>query len=177
MDHFVEYDEVQKAISKGSTRSTVRLRSGLSADLRVVPAVSYGSASIDFTGSRAHNIALRKIAVDQGCKVNKYGVFEGKSALPAAPNQRSTTSSGSSLCRRNYARITVKSGRQGRAGWSASTSSVATSCSTRVLRMNLSGDALSDEFFVGAMRQVSGAVIRTLGILATSRLSTMRSWP
>jgi len=87
MDHFVEYDEGQKVISKGSTRSTVRLSSGLSADLRVVPAVSYGSALIYFTGSRAHNIALRKIAVDQGWKVNKYGVFEGEKRIAGRTEQ------------------------------------------------------------------------------------------
>jgi DNA polymerase (family 10) len=81
MDRFVSYDEVTEVVSKGSTRSTVRLRSGLSVDLRVVPEVSYGSALMYFTGSKAHNIALRKIAMDKGWKVNEYGIFEGEERI------------------------------------------------------------------------------------------------
>lgn len=76
MDRFTGYDEVEQVVSKGKTRSTVRLRSGMQVDLRVVPEVSYGSALMYFTGSRAHNIALRKIAADRGWKVNEYGIFE-----------------------------------------------------------------------------------------------------
>jgi DNA polymerase (family 10) len=61
--------------SKGETRSTVRLRSGLQVDLRVVPSESYGAALLYFTGSKAHNVALRDRAIDEGLKVNEYGVF------------------------------------------------------------------------------------------------------
>ena len=76
MDRFTAYEEVEEVVSHGKTRSTVRLRSGMQVDLRVVPEVSYGSALMYFTGSKAHNIALRKIAVDQGWKINEYGMFE-----------------------------------------------------------------------------------------------------
>jgi DNA polymerase (family 10) len=75
MQRFVDYDEVEETISQGDTRATVRLRSGLSVDLRVVAEVSYGSALMYFTGSKAHNIALRTIAVKKGYKVNEYGMF------------------------------------------------------------------------------------------------------
>jgi DNA polymerase (family 10) len=75
---FVEYDEVSDVISQGTTRSTVLLRSGLQVDLRVVAQVSYGAALYYFTGSKAHNIAVRTIAVKKKLKINEYGVFKGK---------------------------------------------------------------------------------------------------
>ena len=78
MDRFVNHDEVREVVSHGTTRSTVHLRSGLQVDLRVLPAVSYGAALHYFTGSKAHNIAVRKRAVTRGLKVNEYGVFKGE---------------------------------------------------------------------------------------------------
>ena len=77
MKAFVAYDEVADVVSKGTTRSTVVLRSGLQVDLRVVPEASYGAALHYFTGSKAHNIAVRKMAVDRGLKLNEYGAFKG----------------------------------------------------------------------------------------------------
>ena len=77
MDKFVDYGEVADVVSHGSTRSTVRLRAGLQVDLRAVPEVSYGAAMHYFTGSKAHNIAVRKIGVKRGLKINEYGVFKG----------------------------------------------------------------------------------------------------
>lgn len=76
MDRFVEYDEVDNVVSKGTTRSTVILQSGFHVDLRMVEEVSYGAALFYFTGSKAHNIALRKRAIDRGWKLNEYGLFE-----------------------------------------------------------------------------------------------------
>jgi len=81
MDRFIAYDEVAGVVSRGKTRSTVVLRSGLHVDLRVVPQVSYGAALCYFTGSRAHNIALRKIGASKGYKLNEYGVFRGEKRL------------------------------------------------------------------------------------------------
>jgi DNA polymerase (family 10) len=78
MDRFVAYDEVAGVVSRGKTRSTVILRSGLHVDLRVVAQVSYGAALCYFTGSRAHNIALRKMGVSKGYKLNEYGLFKGE---------------------------------------------------------------------------------------------------
>jgi DNA polymerase (family 10) len=77
MDKFADYGEVADVVSHGSTRSTVRLRSGLQVDLRAVPEASYGAAMHYFTGSKAHNIAVRKIGVKRGLKINEYGVFKG----------------------------------------------------------------------------------------------------
>lgn len=81
MDHFVRYEDVRSVISKGDTRSTVVLRTGMQVDLRVVPAVSYGAALTYFTGSKAHNIALRKMALKKGLKINEYGVFRGSKRI------------------------------------------------------------------------------------------------
>jgi DNA polymerase (family 10) len=81
MDHFVNYEDVEKVVSKGDTRSTVLLRSGLQVDLRVVPQVSYGAALHYFTGSKAHNIAVRTLGVKKGLKINEYGVFKGKTRI------------------------------------------------------------------------------------------------
>jgi len=78
MDRFVHYDDVDEVLSQGRTRSTVRLRSGMQVDLRVVPQVSYGAALYYFTGSKQHNVAVRKLAVKKGLKINEYGVFHGE---------------------------------------------------------------------------------------------------
>ena len=76
-DRFSRYENVAKVLARGPTRSAVVLRSGLQVDLRVVPAESYGAALLYFTGSKAHNIALRAIAVERGWKLNEYGLFAG----------------------------------------------------------------------------------------------------
>ena len=84
IDRFTAYDEVSEIISQGTTRSTVVLRSGLQVDLRVVPEVSFGAALHYFTGSKAHNIACRKRAIDRKLKLNEYGVFDGKRRVAGA---------------------------------------------------------------------------------------------
>ena len=77
MDRFVEYEEVAEVISKGETRATVKFRSGLQVDLRAVQPEAYGAALMYFTGSKAHNIELRKIAQERSYKLNEYGLFKG----------------------------------------------------------------------------------------------------
>ena len=77
MERFTNYDEVAEVVSHGTTRSTVRLRAGLQVDLRVVPEVSHGAALHYFTGSQAHNIAVRTLGVKRKLKINEYGVFKG----------------------------------------------------------------------------------------------------
>jgi DNA polymerase (family 10) len=81
IDCFVAYDEVAEVLSKGKTRSTVRFRSGLQVDLRVVAQASYGAALHYFTGNKAHNIAVRKLGLKKGYKINEYGVFKGDSRI------------------------------------------------------------------------------------------------
>lgn len=77
MDRFTEYDEVEQILSKGPTRSTVKLRCGLQVDLRFVPQASFGAALHYFTGSKAHNIAIRRLGQQKRLKINEYGVFRG----------------------------------------------------------------------------------------------------
>ncbi|MFN7085688.1 MAG: DNA polymerase/3'-5' exonuclease PolX [Burkholderiales bacterium] len=77
MAKFCAYDEVQDVLAQGETRASVVLRCGLQVDLRLVPAESYGAALHYFTGSKAHNIAIRKLAQERGLKINEYGVFRG----------------------------------------------------------------------------------------------------
>jgi DNA polymerase (family 10) len=77
MDHFTSYEDIEEVASRGETRSTVYLRCGMQVDLRVVPQVSFGSAQHYFTGSKDHNIAVRKLGIKKGYKINEYGVFEG----------------------------------------------------------------------------------------------------
>lgn len=81
INHFVHYEDVSDILSRGSTRATVVLRSGLQVDVRVVNKVSFGAALYYFTGSRAHNIAVRKIARQQGMKINEYGLFRGQQRI------------------------------------------------------------------------------------------------
>jgi DNA polymerase (family 10) len=77
MDAFTQGTDVQRVISRGPTRSSVLLRNRLQVDLRAVPRASFGAAWMYFTGSKAHNIALRKLAQDAGLKLNEYGLYRG----------------------------------------------------------------------------------------------------
>ncbi len=76
MKAFTGYEDVERVISQGDTRSSVVLRLGLQVDVRVIPEQSYGAAMHYFTGSKAHNVAVRKIAVKKGLKLSEYGVFK-----------------------------------------------------------------------------------------------------
>ena len=74
-------------LAHGTTRAAVLLRSGLQVDLRVVPPESYGAALLYFTGSKAHNIALRGLALSRGWKLNEYGLFSGKRRIAGATEE------------------------------------------------------------------------------------------
>jgi DNA polymerase (family 10) len=74
---FVAYDGVERVTARGETKASAVLRSGLQVDLRVIPEESYGAALHYFTGSKAHNIAVRTLGVKKGLKINEYGVFRG----------------------------------------------------------------------------------------------------
>ena len=75
MERFVEYDEVAEVLAKGTTRSSVVLRCGLQVDVRRVEQASFGAALQYFTGSKDHNIAIRRLGQQRGLKINEYGVF------------------------------------------------------------------------------------------------------
>ncbi|HEX4496874.1 MAG TPA: DNA polymerase/3'-5' exonuclease PolX [Thermoanaerobaculia bacterium] len=76
MEAFRAYAQVDKILMAGETRSTVVLGSGLQVDLRVVPAECYGAALVYFTGSKEHNVKLRRRAVEKGLRISEYGVFQ-----------------------------------------------------------------------------------------------------
>ena len=76
MDRFVDYKDVKEVLSKGTTRSSIVLRMGLQVDLRLVEQASFGAALQYFTGSQAHNIAIRRLGQQRGLKINEYGVFK-----------------------------------------------------------------------------------------------------
>ena len=86
-DKLVGYDNVADVLAHGPTRTTVLLRSGIQVDLRAVPEESYGAALLYFTGSKAHNIALRGIANARKWKLNEYGLFSGKRRIAGASEE------------------------------------------------------------------------------------------
>ena len=81
MEAFVTHSDVTEVIGRGETKSSVRLRNGLQVDLRHVPPGSYGAALVYFTGSKAHNIELRRIAIEKGWSLNEYGLTEGEKVI------------------------------------------------------------------------------------------------
>jgi DNA polymerase (family 10) len=86
MDAFTTHDQVAEVLARGETRSAVRLAGGLQVDLRLVPAESFGAALLYFTGSKEHNIELRRVANDQGLTLNEYGLVRerGTRAQPGS---------------------------------------------------------------------------------------------
>jgi len=77
MDLFVSLPEVKEVIAKGPAKTSVALKIGLDCDLRVFEEKSFGAAMLYFTGSKQHNIEVRKIAIKKGFKLNEYGLFKG----------------------------------------------------------------------------------------------------
>lgn len=78
MNAFVHLPSVQDILMHGPTKSSVIIHEGLQVDLRVVEEDSFGAALAYFTGSKAHNIRLREMAVKAGLKINEYGIFRQK---------------------------------------------------------------------------------------------------
>ncbi len=81
MDFFVSMPEVINIIGKGETKSSVKLKTGMDVDVRVVPEESFGAALQYFTGSKDHNVALRRIAQEKGWKLSEYGLFDGEKQI------------------------------------------------------------------------------------------------
>ncbi|MFW6130429.1 MAG: DNA polymerase/3'-5' exonuclease PolX [Atribacterota bacterium] len=86
-DFFVNMPEVVHIYNHGKTRCSVKLNNGMDFDLRIVPEKSFGSALQYFTGNKAHNIALRKIAIKKGLKLNEYGLFRNKKQIAGKTEQ------------------------------------------------------------------------------------------
>ncbi|MFQ5541630.1 MAG: DNA polymerase/3'-5' exonuclease PolX, partial [Candidatus Binatia bacterium] len=81
MDFFVSMPEVAHVLGKGKTKTMIKLKNNLDVDLRVVPDESFGAALNYFTGSKDHNVALRRIAQEKGIKLNEYGLFRGSKQI------------------------------------------------------------------------------------------------
>lgn len=77
MQAFVNLPEVERVYSRGNTKTLVRLKEGIDADLRVVETASFGAALQYFTGPKEHSIATRQYARERGLKLNEYGLFRG----------------------------------------------------------------------------------------------------
>ena len=76
MDEFTSFEGVSRVWGKGKTKTSLRMEKGFNIDLRVVPLGSFGSALQYFTGSKEHNVALRRLAISKGYKLNEYGLFK-----------------------------------------------------------------------------------------------------
>ncbi|MGC8495742.1 MAG: DNA polymerase/3'-5' exonuclease PolX [Candidatus Micrarchaeia archaeon] len=87
MDLFTSMDDVSSVISKGPTKTTVWLKIGVSCDLRVIEPESFSAALQYFTGSKDHNIEVRKIAIKNGFKLNEYGLFKNGKAMKTPTEQ------------------------------------------------------------------------------------------
>lgn len=81
MTHFNSYKEILTILSKGDTKSSVVLQSGIQVDLRVIDDESFGAALHYFTGSKDHNIKMRDLAKKKGLKISEYGVFKGEKMI------------------------------------------------------------------------------------------------
>jgi DNA polymerase (family 10) len=82
MDLFTALPRVDNIVAKGDTKSSVVLKSGINADLRVVSEEEFPFAANYFTGSKEHNTELRARAKKMGFKLNEYGLFEGETLIP-----------------------------------------------------------------------------------------------
>jgi len=78
---FTAAGNVRRVLARGTTKGSVVLEGDVQADLRVVPAKSFGAALAYFTGSKAHNVRLRELAVRKGLKLNEYGLFRGEKPI------------------------------------------------------------------------------------------------
>lgn len=87
MDALAAHRLVDKVLARGDTKQRVRLFSGMELDLRVVPPESYGAALQYFTGSKEHNIVIRRRAQERGYKLNEYGVYEGDRQIAGATEE------------------------------------------------------------------------------------------
>lgn len=81
IDYFIAYPHTERVIASGDTKGSIFVRTDQETrqiDLRILPQKSYGAALQYFTGSKEHNIRLRRIAREKGLKINEYGVFQGE---------------------------------------------------------------------------------------------------
>ena len=78
ISYFTKMNNVSRVIATGPTKASINLLNGIQVDLRVLPDKEYGSALMYFTGSKEHNVELRKMAIAKRMKLSEYGLFSGK---------------------------------------------------------------------------------------------------
>jgi len=88
MEAFTSADGVTKVLAKGATKSSLLVNDAIQVDLRVVARESFGAALQYFTGSKAHNVALRELAIKRKWKLNEYGLFDAKGKQLAGPDEQ-----------------------------------------------------------------------------------------
>ncbi len=88
MDLFVNFEDARSVVVKGETKTTILLSTGVTCDLRVINDVSFGAALQYFTGSKDHNIKIRKIAIGNSYKLNEYGLFYNDSNIAASKDEK-----------------------------------------------------------------------------------------
>ncbi|MGM0442482.1 MAG: DNA polymerase/3'-5' exonuclease PolX, partial [Elusimicrobiota bacterium] len=92
-ERFLNYEDVDKIISGGDKKSSVVLKNGFQVDLRVISSQNFGAALLYFTGSKAHNIRVRKMAVEKDLKISEYGVFKDDESRIAGETEEEVYSS------------------------------------------------------------------------------------
>ena len=90
MSRFTSFLEVERVLGQGPTKSSILLRGDVQVDLRIVAPESAGAAAQYFTGSKAHNIAVRDRALQRGLKLNEYGLFRVADAQRVAGSSEAT---------------------------------------------------------------------------------------
>lgn len=88
MEFFTTMKGVKRVLAKGGTKSSILMKDGLQIDLRVVEGKNFGAALQYFTGNIQHNVKLREIAIKKGCKLNEYGIFDGKNSQVAGKTEQ-----------------------------------------------------------------------------------------
>ena len=105
MEAFAGFDVVDRVIARGETKTSILTRIGLQVDLRVIPREAWGAAMIYFTGSKAHNIRIREMAVRKGLKLNEYGLFQADSGDLLAAETEAGGLRARSACRSSSPRL------------------------------------------------------------------------
>ena len=75
IERILQFPGIAEVLARGENKVSFKLRSGMQIDVRILPPDSFGAALQYFTGSKAHNVALRQRALKQGFTLNEYGLF------------------------------------------------------------------------------------------------------
>ncbi|MGI0092294.1 MAG: DNA polymerase/3'-5' exonuclease PolX [Nitrososphaerales archaeon] len=87
IQYFTKQDEVKEVMSAGDRKASVKLQDDFQVDVRVIPEKSWGAALLYFTGSKAHNIELRTIAIRKGLRLNEYGLYKDGATMVAGKSE------------------------------------------------------------------------------------------